>query len=400
MGVFMLMLMACPQCGNRWSVFNKDRRQVITKEETEVETYYPVRHYRTLRSFENAGVCRKNTVALIADERDLCCRKCGASWKYKIVRRERIPMTQLSSQKVVEPFGEVNVWTQPDGTLRIKATILMVPTVEGAETGLAIDGSASMKEMFGAGGVVSALFAPTTPNLVEPVARTLAAYLAGFDSDGKTTVIYWACGPGGNQIQEVGDMDADKARACTFPPPKQFGTGTKLLPALKYFVETRYAASPWAIFVFVTDGILEDLSDVQQYSISLAKDIASGKRQFVKLVLIGVGAEVDEGQMELLDDLDYGGLKDQAGQIIDLWDHKLAADMQKIEEIFAEVVSSDTILASSAKILDNNGNPVKPIDRQSYDDGLPALLDFVVPAGVQSFTLILPNGNTIVQPLS
>jgi len=36
-------------------------------------------------------------------------------------------MAQLPSSKVVEPFGEVNVWSQPDGSIRVKATILMTP---------------------------------------------------------------------------------------------------------------------------------------------------------------------------------------------------------------------------------------------------------------------------------
>jgi hypothetical protein len=308
-------------------------------------------------------------------------------------------MAQLSSSKVIEPFGEINVWNQPDGSIRIKATILMTPSVEGAQTGLAIDGSASMKAMFGAGGAVSSLFAPSTPNLVEPVARTLASYLANFDSDGHTTVIYWACGPGGTQIEEMGDINAATAGTKMFPPPKHFGTGTKLLPAVKYFTESRFPDVPWSIFVFITDGFIEDLTDVQSYSLSLVQQIASGKRHFVKLVLIGVGQEVDEGQMEALDDLEYGGLKDPNGQEIDLWDHKLAAGMQKIEEIFAEAVSTDTVLAPSAEILDSFGNPVKPTDRNSYKDGLPALLSFVVPGGTTEFTMKLPNGTKIVQTI-
>jgi hypothetical protein len=308
-------------------------------------------------------------------------------------------VAQLDSSKIVEPFGEVNIWPQPDGTLRVRATILMTPSVEGAQTGLAIDGSNSMKQTFGAGGAVSALFASNIPNLVEPVARTLATFLANFDSDGKTTVIYWACGPGGMQVQELGDMDATQVAATKFSAPKQFGTGTKLLPALKYFLEQRFPAAPWSIFVFVTDGVLEDLADVQAYTLEIARQISGGKRKFVKLVMIGVGAEIDEGQMEVLDDLDYGGIKHPNGEEIDLWDHKLASNMQKVEEIFAEVVSANTLLAPSADVLDSAGQSVKPTDRSSYKDGLPALMDFIVPKGTTAFTLVLPDGNKIVQSL-
>ena len=306
-------------------------------------------------------------------------------------------MAQLPSSKVVEPFGEVNVWHQQDGRSRIRVTILMTPSVEGAQTGLAIDGSASMKATFGAAGAVSSLFSASSPNLVEPVARMLASYLANFDSDGKTSVIYWACGPGGMQTQDLGDFDSDAAKARAFPPPRQFGTGTKLLPAVKFFTETRFPSAPWSIFVFVTDGVIEDLSDVQNYSLQVARQIASGSRQFVKLVLLGVGAEVDEGQMEVLDDMDFGGLKDPQGQAIDLWDHKLASEMQKLEEVFAEVVSTEMILAPSAEIFDDAGRVVEPVGRDSYKDGLPALIEFTIPGTSKSFSLVLPNGVTVVQ---
>lgn len=308
-------------------------------------------------------------------------------------------MAQLASSKVVEPFGEVNVLSQPDGSLRVKATILMKPAVEGAQTGLAIDGSASMQQSFGGSGAVSALFSSGVQNIVEPVARTLASYLANFDSDGNTTVIYWACGTGGNQVEELGDLDEETAKKRVFQPPKQFGSGTKLLPAIKYFTEKKFPSAPWSIFVFITDGAIEDLDDVKRYSIELGKQIATGARSFVKLVLIGVGREVDEGQMEALDDLDYGGITDRKGNPIDLWDHKLAAEMQKIEEIFAEVVSMDTILAPSAQVTDDKGVSVRPVDRESYGDGLPAYLDFTVPGGSRAFKVVLPGGLTVEQPL-
>ncbi|MBC7912095.1 MAG: VWA domain-containing protein, partial [Pyrinomonadaceae bacterium] len=84
-------------------------------------------------------------------------------------------MAQLS--KTVEPFGEVNVHKQPNGDIEIVATILMVPDIEGAKTGLALDASASMKKMYGVSGIVaSSIFGGASgfPNVVEPVARTMA----------------------------------------------------------------------------------------------------------------------------------------------------------------------------------------------------------------------------------
>lgn len=308
-------------------------------------------------------------------------------------------MAQLDSSKTVDPFGEVNVFQEPDGRLRVKATVLMRPQVEGAQTGLAIDGSNSMNQMFGASGAVSALFASASNNIVQPVARTMAEYLANFDSDGNTTAIYWACGIGGAAIEELGDMNAAQSRTHNFAAPKSPGTGTKLLPAIKYFTETKFPDAPWCIFVFITDGAIEDLDAVKHYSIQLGQEISQGKRSFTKFVLIGLGTHVDESQMEELDDMDYGGIKDQGGDEIDLWDHALAATMTKLDEIFKEVVSAKTILAPTATITDSAGNPVTPVGRASYADGLPALIEFTMPAGSTSFTINLPDSKTITQPI-
>ena len=51
-------------------------------------------------------------------------------------------MAQL--KKVVEPFGEVNVFPIAGGGTRVTATILMEPRREGAQTGIALDGSGGL----------------------------------------------------------------------------------------------------------------------------------------------------------------------------------------------------------------------------------------------------------------
>lgn len=391
------LLSKCPSCG-RWFGLRQEGEQVVASEDVvERVPRYPVRRYRSVAEVLAAETIEKTVRYTCKLEKQRKCRNCGARSVAHSVRADRRAVVQLPSSKVVEPFGEVNVWSQPDGSVRVRATILMVPSVAGARTGLAIDGSASMKDAFGGSGALPTLFARSSPNIVEPVARTLGGYLAKFSSNGKTNVIYWACGTGGAQVQELGEIDAASARTKTFPPPRQYGVGTKLLPAVKFFTETKYSNSPWSIFVIVTNGIVDDLADVQQYSLALAKQLASGRRGFLKLVLVGVGADVDEGQMEALDDLDYGGLKMPGGDPIDLWDHKLASEMRMVEEIFAEVVSDRVLLAPTAEVLDNDGRPVQPTGRVSYKDGLPALLDFRMPAGASVFTLVLPGGKRVVQ---
>jgi hypothetical protein len=301
-------------------------------------------------------------------------------------------MTQL--KKVVDPFGEVNVHPSKGGNLRVNATILMEPRREGTQTGIALDGSGSMASLYGIeeqqGGFFASLFGkkkPQATNEVTPVAQKLCAYLARkLDADGGTTCIYWATGPGGSKIEVVGDLTADQAEQHIFGPPQHFGTGTQLLPAVRYFVD-RFADAPWGFYVYITDGELHDLEEVKRYSTQLAREVQNGKRKPLKFVLIGVGANVNEGQMEELDDLD-------TGTEVDLWDHKLASEMRVLQEIFAEVVDKNARVADAGKILDDQGRVVK-----NYSDtGLPALLEFEVPAGTRYFVLDV-NGQQIRQEL-
>jgi hypothetical protein len=286
-------------------------------------------------------------------------------------------MAQL--KKVVDPFGEVNVYTAGPGRVRVVATILMEPRKEGTQTGIALDGSGSMAEVYGRG--------RSRENQVSPVAQKICAYLARkIDADGGTTCIYWATGHDGAQLEEVGDLRAEEAEEHTFGPPRAFGAATYLLPAVKYFVE-RFRDAPWGFYVFITDGELNDLEQVKRYSTWLAREVAAGRSKPVKFVLIGVGPDINEEQMEELDDLD-------TGTEIDLWDHKLAAEMRVLQEIFAEVVDKNTRVADKGKVLAPDGSVVK-----DYSDvGLPAYLEFEMAAGSGYFTLDV-NGQQVRQEL-
>jgi hypothetical protein len=300
-------------------------------------------------------------------------------------------MSQL--KKVVEPFGEVNVYPAKGGRTRVVATILMEPRKEGAQTGIALDGSGSMAKLYGVeegGGILSSIFGGgrhQAHNEITPVAQQICAYLARkIDADGGTTCIYWAVGAGGSQIQEVGDFRAEEAERHIFGPPQEFGTGTQLLPAVRYFVD-RFKDAPWGFYVFITDGELHDLDAVKDYSTRLAREVQARRRNPLKFVLIGVGPSVNEAQMEDLDDLD-------TGTEVDLWDHKLASEMRVLQEIFAEVVDKNARVADHGRILDPSGRVVKDYS----DTGLPGYLEFEMPVDAQYFTLEV-NGNRIHQPL-
>jgi hypothetical protein len=223
---------------------------------------------------------------------------------------------------------------------------------------------------------------------VTPVAQKVCAYLARkIDADGGTTCIYWATGPGGGSIEVIGDLTADQAERHTFGPPRDFGTGTQLLPAVRYFVD-RFKDAPWGFYVFITDGELHDLEEVKDYSTRLARDVAAKRRRPLKFVLIGVGPDVNEQQMEELDDLD-------TGTPVDLWDHKLAAEIRVLQEIFAEVVDKNARISDSGRILDPKGHVLKDYS----DSGMTGYLEFEAPAGAEYFTLEV-NGSRIHQGLS
>ena len=68
-------------------------------------------------------------------------------------------MAQLKN--VVEPFGEVNVHSQPDGSLRVWASILMEPDREGTQTGIVAGGANVLVFTTGRGSVFGCKPAPS-----------------------------------------------------------------------------------------------------------------------------------------------------------------------------------------------------------------------------------------------
>lgn len=297
-------------------------------------------------------------------------------------------MVQLAEP--VDPFGEVNVHRNPDGSLNIVATLLMRPDIERAATGLALDASASMQKWYGNSRVLSPIFKSESQNIIQPIAQTMAKYLAEFAGNGKTHLLYWALNPDGTGIEEIGLVTAREADQLKIVGPRSmpWGRGTKLLPPVRFFVEQAFLKAEWAIAVIITDGVSEDLAEVKQYCMGFARQIAAGQRNFIKFVLIGVGDQIDEEQMTELDDMFEGsGLRDPSGGEIDLWDHKIAHQMRQLEDIFAEVVREDMIVSSSGRIFDDQGRLVR-----NYSDGMPALLRFRLPAGCRAFSLEFSGG--------
>ena len=336
----------------------------------------------------------------------------------------QIKSFQIPANLMVAEFGEVNVRrnlatsSSPTSECHVEFTIAMEPQgqfAEGWRTGLALDASASMKRAYGRKvearvdpelltgyikqGRLQAYMEdgePTrkiqreafveiqekgyevnyTENILQPLVQDFTAYLAdNLDGTGKTSLIYWGCGKG-DEIQVLGEFDAITCQQIKVSGPKTFQLGktTKLCPAIAYFAN-QYRQAQRGIYIFLTDGRIDDLEQVKDYTRELALEITVGKRNYLKLILVGIGNDVDRYQLQELDDFD-------TGLDIDLWDYKIASEMTNLSQIFAELVNENQIIAESGDIYDDRGNCVK-----SYPQGLPAKVDFVMPNDSKWFEL-------------
>ena len=295
----------------------------------------------------------------------------------------------------VKPFASINV-TKDDSTkeISISAQILLDrltdedgKDIEGAAFGLALDGSKSMKDLYGSS------MGPfgSTPNKVAPVAKGMLKFLGGYAGDGSVELAYWAVGPGGKEVEEAGKINFDKVDALKddeLRPKKIMGGSTPLLPVIQYFTENKLKDAPWAMAVIVTDGLIDDMEEVEKFTEQMAVEVHSGKRKLIKLVLIGFGEHVDAAQLERLDNFD-------ASVDVDIWSSKLASEMQALHEVFDEVMSESLIVAPSGKMMDNNGQLLK-----AYNDGVPTRLEFKLDKNSTGFKLEIPGQKTIEQDLS
>ncbi|NCC60419.1 MAG: VWA domain-containing protein [Verrucomicrobiae bacterium] len=290
-----------------------------------------------------------------------------------------------------KPLADVNL-PSPNKNADNEVVVCFMPDPlslagEGQSTAaLAIDASVSMRPSFGFGGAFGG-----TPNYVEMVARKLNEILCGVTKKGETHNIYWAMEPDGEQIEEIGIVKMADTSTAKFTGPKQkteWGRSTKILPAIKYIVEKVFVSSEWTMGVIITDGIVEDDREAIEYCINLGKRlIAEGKENNLKLVLIGVGAEVKVEQLEAFDDM-----FEDTDLDIDLWSSGSADDMQEEDDIlavlFGELMSEETIVADSATVLDSKGNIIA-----SFPDGLPGKFRFMLPKGELAFTIHTPRGD-------
>ncbi len=288
----------------------------------------------------------------------------------------------MGHEAVVRPFSDVH--RKGDTVI---ATLLHDPNVEGLDVALYMDGSASMEPEYGPRGVLAKLGG--VRNNVEPQMRWMLEYLATKDRNGVLRVAYWATGDG-TQLEVVGDLTGPQAKDFKFPGPRFYGKGTVLLPVLRDYVayirEAAKAGARRGIAVIITDSQLYDPADVRAYSAKVAEEIAAGRIPMLNFVFVGVGAQVDEEQMEEICHEEYPGVGH-------LWCHRHADRMEEMADLVAVLVDETMTVADSGTVYDQDGNVLK-----RYEGRLPAVLQFDVPEGCTAFTLEV-NGQRYTQPL-
>lgn len=296
-------------------------------------------------------------------------------------------------ERPVEPFSDLHV---EEG--HVRATLLHDPTVEGLDVALYMDGSGSMKEEYEYPKEPRGFFAwlmgqpekAAERNAVEPQVRWMLEYLASKDRNGLLRVGYWACGERGDAVEVIGELDGKKANTYAFPGPRHLGRYTHLAPAVRDFVKYLKAQVPAGARrgcgVFVTDGHIHDLEDVEKLTGEIASEIARGRLPRVNFVLVGVGPKVDEEQLERIAHTEHASVGH-------LWCHRVAAEIKQVAELVAVLVDETMTVAAGGTIYDHRGKVLR-----EYEGRLPAVLEFDVPEGTESFTLEV-NGQRFTQPL-
>jgi hypothetical protein len=304
----------------------------------------------------------------------------------------------MGEERPVEPFSDLHV---EEG--HVRATLLHDPTVEGLDVGLYLDGSGSMRDEYAyTTGQPKRTFwqwllgepkpePTTTPtNLVEPQARWMLEYLASKDRNGLLRVAYWACGSQGKTVEVMGELPGTNVERYTFPGPSVHGGSTYLAPAIHDFITYLKAQVPQGarrgLAVFITDGQLHDAKEVEAATAEIARMITRGQLPRVNFVLVGVGDSIDEEQLEKISHAEHAGVGH-------MWCHRTAKQIQNVAELVAVLVDETMTVAAGGTIYDDRGKVVK-----EYEGRLPAVLEFEVREGCQSFTLEVA-GRRYTQPL-
>ncbi len=288
----------------------------------------------------------------------------------------------MSEEIAVKPFSDIH---RRGDTVTL--TLLHDPSVEGLDVALYMDGSASMEPVYGPRGVLAKL--GPVQNQVEPQMHWMLGYLASKDRDGAVRVAYWATNSGAD-LEVLGDLDGKAAATYRFPGPRSYGKATVLLPVLRdYVAHLRAEVEKGArrgLAVVITDSQISDAPDVIAYSEQVAKEIQGGRLPRMNFVLVGVGPQVDEAQMEAICHAEFPGIGH-------LWCHRTADRMDEMAELVAVLVDESMTVAAGGTVYADDGKTLRV-----YEARLPAVLEFDVPETCKYIELEV-GGQRFKQPI-
>lgn len=342
--------------------------------------------------------------------------------------------SQIPPKMLANEFGEVSIRRVGD-RLQVAAAVAMGAFIIGdgerCYTGLALDGSLSMKDGYGRGSTLSPedskrLFeaglyeevvrdgvvrrvvtqeakeeakrmglVKRTPNIVQApavkmVENVIRTFATGGGQSGSCEVIYWACGNEGKEVERLGEISMADLPHVKFEGPQTlpFGPHTHLGPPFKYFAQRARNLS--GVFVFVTDGHIDDEDEVVRETHRLATEMAQGGGCSIKCVLLGIGRQVDVNQLNRIDDMEMP--PDLASY--DVWNSKVLAEMRDMSDAWSEIFDPETEIASRATIYDDKGQVV-----YQETDSVKALVTFEMPADSKYFDVVVEGDMKIHQPL-
>jgi len=307
-----------------------------------------------------------------------------------IVEGQGLYMPHYAGNSSIPEILEVHVEGEGnDSTVEVEVTLNVGDTFEGLAAAFYMDGSQSMDEarLYGSRGFGRLAGLGAKANPVQDAMRVIVPYIAERDATGKCRVVYWATGNSGEQIEHVGELDAETARTAEYSGPRQLGGATYMLPAVRDFVAyinqciANGEKVQIAYCVVATDGRLHDADDVIRYSqTQLAPAIAEGKFPRTNIVVIGFGRHVDEEQLEELEheatpegfpgrEIFHAETTDTIGQLPELVAHLIT------EEAVAFTGGATVVVEATGQVI------------KTYEGDVPAVLKLEVPVGVRRLVI-------------
>jgi hypothetical protein len=271
----------------------------------------------------------------------------------------------------------------------VRATLNEAFSRRAVDVSVYIDGSTAMVAAYR----MARRFLESNPhktavsNEIETTVRMLVQSLVGRARGGQMRTAYWSCGFDGREVELVGDLDGENLDRHRFRGPRISGACSRLAPPLYDYVAYLRAqpipAERGCVF-FLTEGVLDDADEAARLSAELARAIALGQSPRLTFILVSMSETSAHPVARIVAQLNQA-----AGQ--PLWRCRTSEELSLVPALATGAVDRAAAVSGGA-ILDEDGNLLR-----AYDEPLPAVLEFQLPAGARAFVLVA-DGKRYLQP--